>query len=178
MTTTTPTPADHRTSAVAADPVPAAGSRVPFAVVVAGSMLSGLVNTLLLVLVVFAGATEPVITGAGLVGLASGWALLAMFTTRWTSQPQRWAAVPAAVMAVTGVALLAVTPDNGTLDAAGWVWPPAALVLAVWMHAPPAAPRPAGPAGFSTRPSPWWPSPPSAALWRPSHSPTSTVGSS
>ena len=56
-----------------------------------------------------------------------------MLTTRWTSQPQRWAAVPAAVMAVTGVALLAVTPDNGTLTAAGWVWPPAALVLAVWM---------------------------------------------
>ena len=96
-------------------------------------MLSGLVTTLLLVLVVFAGAAEPVITGAGLVGLASGWALLAMLTTRWTSQPQRWAAVPAAVMAVTGVALLAVTPDNGTLTAAGWVWPPAALVLAVWM---------------------------------------------
>jgi pimeloyl-ACP methyl ester carboxylesterase len=133
MTTTIPTPADHRTSAVAADPAPAAGRRVPFAVVVAGSMLSGLVNTLLLVLVVFAGATEPVITGAGLVGLASGWALLAMLTTRWTSQPQRWAAVPAAVMAVTGVALLAVTPDNGTVTAAGWVWPPAALVLAVWM---------------------------------------------
>ncbi len=132
MTTTT-TPADHRTSDVAADPAPAAGRRVPFAVVVAGSMLSGLVNTLLLVLVVFAGATEPVITGAGLVGLASGWALLAMLTTRWTSQPQRWAAVPAAVMATTGVALLAVTPGNGTLTAAGWVWPPAALVLAVWM---------------------------------------------
>ncbi len=132
MTTTT-TPADNRTSDVAADHAPAAGRRVPFAVVVAGSMLSGLVNTLLLVLVVFAGATEPVITGAGLVGLASGWALLAMLTTRWTSQPQRWAAVPAAVMATTGVALLAATPGNGTLTAAGWVWPPAALVLAVWM---------------------------------------------
>ncbi len=132
MTTTT-TPADHRTSDVAADPAPAAGRRVPFAVVVAGSMLGGLVNTLLLVLVVFTGATEPVITGAGLVGLASGWALLAMLTTRWTSQPQRWAAVPAAVMATTGVALLAVTPGNDVLTTAGWVWPPAALVLAIWM---------------------------------------------
>jgi pimeloyl-ACP methyl ester carboxylesterase len=130
---TTTTPAGRRSGDVAADPAPAAGRRVPLALAVAGSMLSGLVTTLLLVLVVFAGATEPVITGAGLVGLASGWALLAMLTTRWTSQPQRWAAVPAAVMAVTGVALLAVTPDNGTLTAAGWVWPPAALVLAVWM---------------------------------------------
>jgi pimeloyl-ACP methyl ester carboxylesterase len=133
MTTTAPTPAHHRTSDVAAGHEPAAGRRVPFAVVVAGSMLSGLVNTLVLVLVVFAGATEPVITGAGLVGLASGWALLAMLTTRWTSQPQRWAAVPAAAMVVTGLALLAVTPGDGTLTAAGWVWPPAALVLAVWM---------------------------------------------
>jgi alpha-beta hydrolase superfamily lysophospholipase len=131
MTTTT-TPADHRTSDPAAG-APPAGRRVPFAVVVVAAMVSGLVNTLLLVLVVFAGATEPVITGAGLVGLASGWALLALVTTRWTSQPQRWAAIPAAVMAVTGVALLAVTPGNGTLTAAGWVWPPAAVVLAVWM---------------------------------------------
>ena len=54
-------------------------------------MVSGLVNALVLVLVVFAGGTEPVITGAGLVGLASGWALLAVLTSRWTSQPQRWA---------------------------------------------------------------------------------------
>jgi pimeloyl-ACP methyl ester carboxylesterase len=133
MTTTARTPAGHRASDVPAGHEPAAGRRVPFAVVVAAAMLSGLVNTLVLVLVVFAGATEPVITGAGLVGLASGWALLAMLTTRWTSQPQRWAAVPAAAMATTGVALLAVTPGDGALTAAGWVWPPAALVLAVWM---------------------------------------------
>jgi pimeloyl-ACP methyl ester carboxylesterase len=133
MTTTTPTPAGHRTSAVPADPAPAAGRRVPFAVAVGAAMLSGLVNTLVLVLVVFAGATEPVITGAGLVGLASGWALLAVLTTRWTSQPQRWAVFPAAVMATTGVALLVVTPGSGTFTAAGWVWPPAALVLAFWM---------------------------------------------
>ena len=133
MTTTAPTTADHPTSDVAAGHATGGRRRVPFAVVVAASMLSGLVTTLVLVLVVFAGATEPVITGAGLVGLASGWALLALLTTRWTSQPQRWAVVPAAVMAVTGVALLAVSPGNGTLTAAGWVWPPAALVLAVWM---------------------------------------------
>ena len=29
--------------------------------------------------------------------------------------------------------LLVLTPGDGALDAAGWVWPPAALVLAVWM---------------------------------------------
>ena len=133
MTTTTPTTAGQLTGAAAAGHR-ATGRRVPFAVLVAASMLGGLVTTLLLVLVVFAGATEPVITGAGLVGLGSGWALLAMLTTRWTSQPQRWAAVPAAVMAATGIALLISRPGNDVLTAAGWVWPPAALVLAVWME--------------------------------------------
>ena len=106
---------------------------LPVVVAVAIAMLSGLVNTLLLVLVVFAGSSEPVITGSALVGLASGWALLAVLTTRWTSQPQRWAAVPAAVMATTGAGLLAVAPGNDALTAAGWVWPPAAFALAVWM---------------------------------------------
>ena len=132
MTTTTPTPAGRLTDHAVAGRT-RARRRVPYGVVVAAAMLSGLVNTLLLVLVVFAGGTEPVITGAGLVGLASGWALLAMLTTRWTGQPQRWAAVPAAAMATTGAGLLAVTPGNGALTAAGWVWPPVALVLAIWM---------------------------------------------
>jgi pimeloyl-ACP methyl ester carboxylesterase len=132
MTTTTPTPAGHLAGDAAAGQMPA-GRRVPFGVVVAAAMLSGLVNTLVLVLVVCAGATEPVITGSGLVGLASGWALLAIISTRWTSQPQRWAVVPAAVMATTGAGLLALTPGNGALTVAGWVWPPVALVLAVWM---------------------------------------------
>jgi pimeloyl-ACP methyl ester carboxylesterase len=133
MTTTTPTTAGNPASDAAAGHA-TSGRRVPFGVVVAVSMIGGLLTTLVLVLVVFAGGTEPVITGAGLVGLASGWALLAMLTTRWTSQPQRWATVPAAVMAVTGVALLAVTPGDGALTVAGWVWSPAALVLAVWMQ--------------------------------------------
>jgi pimeloyl-ACP methyl ester carboxylesterase len=129
MTTTTPTPAGQLRSTAGAH----TGRRVPFGVAVAVSMLGGLALTLLLVLVVFAGATEPVITGAGLVGLASGWALLAALTTRFTSQPQRWAVVPAAVMAATGLALLAVRPGDRLLTSAGWVWPAAALGLAVWM---------------------------------------------
>ena len=45
----------------------------------------------------------------------------------FTSQPQRWAVVPAVVMATTGAGLLAVTPGDATLTAAGWVWPPAAF---------------------------------------------------
>jgi pimeloyl-ACP methyl ester carboxylesterase len=36
-------------------------------------------------------------------------------------------------LATTGVALLAFTTGGWTLAAAGWVWPPAALVRAVWL---------------------------------------------
>jgi pimeloyl-ACP methyl ester carboxylesterase len=107
--------------------------RLPVGVVVAIAMVSGLVNTLVLILVVFAGASEPVITGASLLGLASGWALLAVLTGRLTNQPQRWAAVPAAMMAATGLGLVTLTPGDGALTAAGWVWPPVAFALAVWM---------------------------------------------
>ena len=83
MTTTTPTPAGHRYQRRhRRTPTPAAAAALPVGVVVATAMLSGLVNALVLVLVVFAGATEPVITGAGLLGLASGWALLAVLTAR------------------------------------------------------------------------------------------------
>jgi pimeloyl-ACP methyl ester carboxylesterase len=134
MTTTTPTPQHTADHSATAEGAPAGRRhRLPVGVAVSVAMFSGLANTLVLVLVVFAGANEPVITGAALLGLASGWALLAVLTTRWTSQPQRWAALPAAAMATTGACLLAITPGNGALTAAGWVWPPAAFVLSVWM---------------------------------------------
>jgi pimeloyl-ACP methyl ester carboxylesterase len=134
MTTTTPTGQFTVDIGATGDRAnTGARHRLPVGVAVALAMVSGLVNTLLLVLVVFAGASEPVITGSALVGLASGWALLAVLTTRWTSQPQRWAAVPAAVMAATGVVLLVATPGDGALAAASWVWPLAAFALSVWM---------------------------------------------
>ena len=104
MTTTAPTPADHLTSDVAAGHAPAAAAASRSPSWSPPPCSAGWSTTLVLVLVVFAGATEPVITGAGLLGLASGWALLAVLSTRMTSQPQRWAVVPAAVMAVTGPA--------------------------------------------------------------------------
>jgi pimeloyl-ACP methyl ester carboxylesterase len=107
--------------------------QLPVALAAAGSLLAGLFAALVMVLVVFAGGTEPVVTGAALVGFGCGWALLAVLSTRWTSQPQRWAYLPAVVMATVGLALLVTRPGNDVLSAAGWVWPPAALALAVWM---------------------------------------------
>ena len=134
MTTTTSQPVTSTPDpARRARPGRTGRRRLPVGLVMAGSLLAGLAATLVLVLVVFAGGTEPVITGAALVGFGSGWALLAVLSTRWTSQPQRWARVPAVAMAATGTALLITRPGNEMLTAAGWVWPPAAFALAIWM---------------------------------------------
>ncbi len=100
---------------------------------IVASLVAGAVAALLLVLVVFAGATEATITGAMLLGFGFGWALMARLTVRRTEQPQRWASVPAAAMSATGVALVAFAPDNQTMTALNWVWPPLVLALAGWM---------------------------------------------
>ncbi len=117
------------------------------ALIVAGSLLAGLVAATALVLGPFAGAREAVITGALLLGFAVGWALLAVLSVRFTDRPQRWAAVPAAAMALTGAGLVALAPGAATLTALGWVWPPLLLALVVWMivrarRAPPGRARP------------------------------------
>ena len=105
----------------------------PIARVVVGSVAIGLVGAAVLTLVVFAGAKEHIITGAALLGFAAGWAALAALTTRLTRQPQRWAFVPAAAMAVVAVGLFVFAPGNHALRSTGWVWPPALLVLTIWM---------------------------------------------
>ena len=103
--------------------------------VVIGSMLFGVLAAVVLVVGPFGGAQEHVISGTALLGFAAGWALLAAGSTRWTAQPQRWAFVPAGVLALAGAGLLVFAPGDGALDTAGWVWPPAALALVVWMVA-------------------------------------------
>ena len=62
--------------------------------IVAGSLLSGLVAAIVLVAGPLGGSQEHVITGAVLLAFAFGWVLLAVLSTLWTDQPQRWAAVP------------------------------------------------------------------------------------
>src|SRR3954470_24722025 len=107
----------------------AARSRI--GLIVAGSMAAGLTAAVLLVAAPFAPAEEHMLTGMVLLGFALGWALLAVLSVRFSDQPQRWAAAPAAVMAVVGVASLAGSPAvQGVL---AWTWPPALAVLVVWM---------------------------------------------
>jgi pimeloyl-ACP methyl ester carboxylesterase len=101
--------------------------------VVAGSLVTGLILALLLVLFVFPGAREHVITGAAMLAFGFGWAMLAELSMRRTNQPQRWALVPAVGMGIVGAALLAFAPGDGALTTAGWVWPPVVFTLAVWM---------------------------------------------
>jgi pimeloyl-ACP methyl ester carboxylesterase len=102
--------------------------------VVAGSVVLGPLAAAALTVVV-AGAPEHVLIGAGLLGLALGWAALAVGASALTDRPQRWAAVPAAALAAEGAALLIVAPDDGTLTTAGWVWPPLLLALTLWTTA-------------------------------------------
>ena len=126
MTATAPTSAAVSTTR-------RASRRGPIRRIIAGSLLTGAVLAAVLPLIVFPGGTEPVITGSALLGFAVGWAVLAVLSTRITDQPQRWARVPAAGLAATGLWLLLATPDDGVLTGAGWAWPPLLLVLAVWM---------------------------------------------
>ena len=98
--------------------------------IVAGSMIGGLVGAIALVVGPFAGAREHVITGSVLLVFSIAWAMLAVLSARWTDQPQRWAVVPAVVMAIAGATILVIAPTGNQL---GWVWPPLVAWLAVWM---------------------------------------------
>jgi pimeloyl-ACP methyl ester carboxylesterase len=96
-------------------------------------MLMGLILALVLTIIVFGGATEPIISGVALLAFALGWAMLAWLSIRRTDQPQRWAFVPAIFMGVLGLAHLVFRPSDAVLRAFGWVWPIATAVLAVWL---------------------------------------------
>ena len=106
----------------------------PVARVIAGSLVAGAVMALVLVLVVLPGATESVVTGSALVAFGLGWAMIRFFSAKLTTQPQRWATVPAVAMTAAGAALVVVAPQDATLSTLSWVWPPAMLALAGWMY--------------------------------------------
>ncbi len=101
--------------------------------IVAGSLITGFVVALVLVIGPFGGAQEHVIMGTALLGWALGWALLAVLSIRWSDQPQRWAVVPAALMALAGASFLVFRPDANAMNLLGWIWPLALIALAVWM---------------------------------------------
>jgi pimeloyl-ACP methyl ester carboxylesterase len=99
--------------------------------IVAGSLATGLLTGLLLVAAPFIPAQENTVTGALLCGFATGWAMLAVLSVRYTVQPQRWAAVPAVVMGLGGILLIGFGPL--VREALDWIWPPALFATVVWV---------------------------------------------
>src|SRR3954453_13147921 len=116
--TTVPETTDRVESHTDADCV-ATPTRGHIGRIVAGSLVGGLVAAVVLVTGPFAGAQEHVITGSVLLAFASAWALLAVPSERGTDQPQRWAFVPAAFMALTSAGIVAFAPTG---NEAGWLW--------------------------------------------------------
>jgi pimeloyl-ACP methyl ester carboxylesterase len=127
-TTPTPDPGDEdQGSSSRSGP----GRRGHIGWIVAGSLATGLVAALLLVAAPFIPAEESQVTGAVLCGFALGWVMLAVLSVRFTDQPQRWAAAPALFMGLGGLLLMGF--GSGPHQVLSWVWPPALLVLVVWM---------------------------------------------
>ena len=93
--------------------------------IVAGSLATGLLAGLALVAAPFVPAQEDAVTGALLCGFAVGWAMVAVLSARCTDQPQRWAAVPAAFMGLSGLLLIGFGPQ--VRDVLDGIWPPALL---------------------------------------------------
>ena len=100
--------------------------------ILVGSMTAGLLTALVLAVAPFIPATEDGITGVVLLGFALGWALLAVLSVRFSDQPQRWAAAPAVFMGV-GAGIVLLGADGFVHGALAWMWPPALLMLVVWM---------------------------------------------
>ena len=112
-------------------PGPGPGKRPGVVLIIAGSLAIGLVAALLLAAAPFIPPEEDAVTGAVLIGFGLGWAMLAVLSIRFTDQPQRWAAAPAAFMGLGGLLLALFGPAvRGVLN---WVWPPILLVLVIWM---------------------------------------------
>jgi pimeloyl-ACP methyl ester carboxylesterase len=103
------------------------------AMIIAGSLIGGLVSAAALVASPLSDGTESAVTGSLLLGFTIGWALIALLTTRFSDRAERWALVPAATMAVSGTALLALAPGDETMATLGWIWPPLVIALVVWM---------------------------------------------
>ena len=110
--------------------------RGPIRLIIAGSLLTGAVLAAVLPLVVFGGGSEAVITGSALLGFAAGWAMLAA-ARRPADRPAAAVGLGSGRRARSHRAGAAGDdPGRPTLTAAGWVWPPLLLALAVWIGVP------------------------------------------
>jgi pimeloyl-ACP methyl ester carboxylesterase len=98
-----------------------------------GSLVAGAALAAGLVFSLASGGSEPVVTGSVLFAFGLGWGLMALLSTRFSAQPQTWTAVPAAFLGFIGLGLILFQPGPAVMDLLSWVWPPALVVLAIWM---------------------------------------------
>lgn len=100
--------------------------------VVLGSIAGGLILGFVLVLGVFGGGPEYLITGSALIALAFGMLMLFELARRRTDQPQPWALVPAVCLGVAGLALAILGPGDRVLGWLGWIWPLLLAFVVIW----------------------------------------------
>src|SRR6266498_3966104 len=91
-------------------PIPAPTHPLPstrnIAWIVIVSLLAAVLLSIVLVLVVVAGARENVISAAVLFAFAAGATLLGVLSARRSDQPQRWALTAAGWLALAGAVFL------------------------------------------------------------------------
>jgi pimeloyl-ACP methyl ester carboxylesterase len=101
------------------------------------TILGGLASGALLAVAFLLGpasrGSEPLVTGSVLFAFGLGWGLIAWMTSRFSAQPQTWAAVPALFLGSVGLVLIMFQPGPGVMDLLSWIWPPALAILAIWM---------------------------------------------
>jgi len=114
------------------DPTPPLPATRNIAWIVVVSLLTAVLLSLVLVLVVVAGARENVISAAVLFAFAAGAALLGVLSAGRSDQPQRWALIAAGWLALAGTVLV-IWPGVVATEAIAWVAPVLLLALVVWM---------------------------------------------
>ncbi|MGO4343489.1 alpha/beta fold hydrolase [Pedococcus sp. 2YAF34] len=107
-------------------------ARGPFGRITVSSMAAGTLAAAVTTFAVLPSASEARVVGAALLAFAAGWAVLARLTTRYTNRPQRWAHVPAAALAASGILLTLADPGEPAMSRLPWVWAPALVALGVW----------------------------------------------
>jgi pimeloyl-ACP methyl ester carboxylesterase len=98
-----------------------------------GSLAVGAALAIALVLGPASGGSEPVITGSVLFAFGFGWGLMAVLSDRFSAQPQAWTMVPATFLGLVGLGLVVVQPGPAAMDLLSWLWPPALVILVIWM---------------------------------------------
>jgi pimeloyl-ACP methyl ester carboxylesterase len=111
----------------------AAAPTGPLGRIIAASLGTGALAAAALTFAVLPDASEATITGSALAAFGAAWGMLARLSTRLTTRPQRWAYVPAVVLATSGLGLLAFDPGEPTMTHLAWVWAPALVVLGAWI---------------------------------------------